>query len=628
MKKVISAVMLLLLVAFISNIYAQSSKNFSFKPEKPKPGEKITITYNPAGSKIEKAKNISMLVHSYGKNIYSTNEYDLKKEGKAWVGSFSAADTCAGVVLRFTDGKEYDNNGSKCFPIRFYGKDGKLVKYASGGLAVGYINWFGAFNLDPDPEAAFKLFQEELAQYPSSKKDFFFMYYAAYSKVDKEKAAEYLNTEAENFEKTLTQNEEDLSFLIQLYRTLKAKDKYDAAQALLLEKYPTSSTAEMIKFSEAYGTKDAAKKAELAEKFKEQFPKSQYLAYLFPDPSQALIKAGKYEEAYEAIKKNEKATSSSYNNLAWAMFEKDINLPLAKEIAAKGVELSGKDAQSTDVKIPPYYSEKEYKKMMNASAYLILDTYGAILLKLGENAEALKYLKQAYDLDGGKTADVNERYSQALVANGKYAEATTEMEKFVSDGKSTSAMKDLLKQTYTKAKGSDAGFDKYLSGLESKANKSALDEMKKTMIDMPAPKFTLVDLKGDKVSLADLKGKIVIIDFWATWCGPCKASFSGMQKAVNKFANDPNVKFLFVNTWENNVDDKKKNAEDFIKQNKYSFHVLLDNDNKVIESYKVSGIPTKFIIDKAGNIRFKAVGFDGSDDKLVNELSTMISLLQ
>jgi peroxiredoxin len=164
--------------------------------------------------------------------------------------------------------------------------------------------------------------------------------------------------------------------------------------------------------------------------------------------------------------------------------------------------------------------------------------------------------------------------------------------------------------------------------LESKANKSALDEMKKTMIDIPAPKFTLVDLKGDKVSLADLKGKIVIIDFWATWCGPCKASFPGMQKAVNKFANDPNVKFLFVNTWENNVDDKKKNAEDFIKQNKYSFHVLLDNDNKVIESYKVSGIPTKFIIDKNGNIRFKAVGFDGSDDKLVNELSTMISLLQ
>ncbi|MDP2036755.1 MAG: TlpA disulfide reductase family protein, partial [Ignavibacteria bacterium] len=104
--------------------------------------------------------------------------------------------------------------------------------------------------------------------------------------------------------------------------------------------------------------------------------------------------------------------------------------------------------------------------------------------------------------------------------------------------------------------------------------------------------------------------------------------FPGMQKAVNKYASDTNVKFLFVNTWENNVEDKKKNAQDFITQNRYTFHVLLDNDNKVIESYRVSGIPTKFIIDKTGNIRFKAVGFDGSDDKLVSELSSMITLLQ
>ncbi|MCX6169337.1 MAG: redoxin domain-containing protein [Ignavibacteriales bacterium] len=628
MKKIVSIVALFLLLGFNSSIHSQSNENFSFSPAKPKAGEKITITYNPAGTKIENAENISMLVHAYGKNIYSTNEYDLKKEGKVWKGSFSAADTCAGVVLRFTDGKEYDNNGSKCFPVRFYGADGKFVKYASGGLAVGYINWFGAFNLDSDPETAFKYFNEELSLYPSSKKDFFFMYNSAYSKVDKEKAAEYLKTEAGNFEKTLSQNEEDLSFLSQLYRVLKAKDKYEATQALILQKYPTGSSAEMIKFNEAYGTKDAAKKAELADKFKAQFPKSQYVVYLFPDPSQALIKEGKYEEAFDAIKKNEKSTSSDYNNLAWAMFEKNVNLPLAKEVAAKGVELSGKVVQKTDVKTPPYYSEKEYKKIMSASAYAVIDTYGAILLKLGDNKEALQVMKKAYDLDGGKSADINERYSQALVANGKYAEATTEMEKFITDGKSTSTMKDLLKEAYTKTKGSDAGFEKYLSGMELKANKSALDEMKKTMIEMPAPKFTLVDLDGKNVSLADLKGKIVIIDFWATWCGPCKASFPGMQKAVNKFGSDPNVKFLFVNTWENNVDDKKKNAQDFITQNKYTFHVLLDNDNKVIESYKVDGIPTKFIIDKTGNIRFKAVGFSGSDDKLVTELSTMISLLQ
>jgi len=628
MKKILSSVTILIFFFCTTLSNAQTSKNFSFKPEKPKAGEKIIVTYNPEGSKLLTSTKISMLIHAYGKFINYSDEINLQKEGKTWKGEFAAADTCAGVVLRFTDGTEYDNNGSKCFPIRFYGKDGKLAKYASGGLATGYINWFSAFELDPDPETALKLFREEFESNPSTRKDFLMLFNYAYTKVDKEKAAEFMKKEIENYEKTLSQSEEDLGFLMQLYINQKMKEKADKTKELILEKYPAGKQAEMIKFQEVYGTKDAVKKSELANKFKEQFPNSQYITYLFPDPTQALIQAGKYEEAYEAIKKNPKAASGLYNNLAWAMYEKNVNLPLAKEVASKGIGLVDTEAQTTSAKRPPYYSESQWKKLAQSSNYAIIDTYGAILLKLGEKEEALKYMTKAYDLDGGKSADVNERYAQALLLNGKFEEASKDLEKFISSGKGTTSMKEILKQTYVKTKGSDSGFDNYLSALESDAKKSALDEMKKKMINEPAPKFTLVDLDGKKVSLEELKGKTVIIDFWATWCGPCKASFPGMQKTVEKFANDPNVKFLFINTWENNVDDKKKNAEDFIKQNKYTFHVLLDNDNKVIESYKVSGIPTKFIIDKDGNIRFKSVGFDGNADGLVEELSTMIAMLK
>ena len=82
---------------------------------------------------------------------------------------------------------------------------------------------------------------------------------------------------------------------------------------------------------------------------------------------------------------------------------------------------------------------------------------------------------------------------------------------------------------------------------------------------------------------------------------------------------------LFVDTWET-ADDKKQNAQDFIKKSPYTFHVLLDNDSKVVADYKVEGIPTKFVIDPNGTLRFKAVGFDGNTDGTADELVSMVEL--
>jgi len=153
------------------------------------------------------------------------------------------------------------------------------------------------------------------------------------------------------------------------------------------------------------------------------------------------------------------------------------------------------------------------------------------------------------------------------------------------------------------------------------------NKLMKQMVSKDSPDFTLKNLSGETVSLSALKGKVVVLDFWATWCNPCVSSFPGMQRAVDIYANDPDVVFLFINTWER-VKDKEENARKFISEKKYSFNVLLDLDSKVITSYKVRGIPTKFIIDKEGKTRFVSVGYSGNNDQLVDEMQAMISLLK
>ena len=156
-------------------------------------------------------------------------------------------------------------------------------------------------------------------------------------------------------------------------------------------------------------------------------------------------------------------------------------------------------------------------------------------------------------------------------------------------------------------------------------------DLAKEMINKPAPMFALKDLKGKTVSLADLKGKVIIVDFWATWCGPCKASFPGMQMALNKYKDNPNVKFVFIDTWERE-ENYLPGVKKFIADSKYTFNVLMDekdNDGKqakIVTAYGVEGIPTKFVLDGNGNIRFKHIGFSGGADELVDEVSIMIDM--
>ena len=436
--------------------------------------------------------------------------------------------------------------------------------------------------------------------------------------------------------KTGLKEEVDYSNLENLYMLAKLPEQQKFVIGVKKEKFPNGRWVISETLQKYSQEKDIDKKKEMlidiiakTETDENWKGIKQNLGYYKTQIPQAYLAKKDYVNFKKSIEElnitDKTELASLYNNTAWEMQKTSENLVLAEELS-RFATTSAKDSWQNPGKKPDYYTQKQWTENNRYTYALYADTYGMVMYRMGEYKKGLSYAKDAaMVVNKGKDPDQNNTYALLAEKALPKKQYVKELEQFVKDGKSTSEIKDILKRAYVKDKKSDAGFDEYITALQKEATIKMLEDLRKSMINEKAPVFALVDLNDKKIDLGELKGKVVIVDFWATWCGPCKASFPGMQKMVNKYKDDPNVKFVFIDTWERG-DEKQKNAAEFIANNKYSFHVLMDNDDKVVAEFKVEGIPTKFVIDKNGMVRFKAVGFDGSDDKLMTELTAMIEM--
>jgi len=114
--------------------------------------------------------------------------------------------------------------------------------------------------------------------------------------------------------------------------------------------------------------------------------------------------------------------------------------------------------------------------------------------------------------------------------------------------------------------------------------------------------FRLKDLEGKELSLSDLKGKKVFLNFWATWCPPCRAEMPEIEKLYQE-TKDSNLVIVAVE-----IGEPLDTVKSFIDSNKYNFKVLLDSDQSIASKYNIASIPTSYFIDVDGNIVSKNVG--------------------
>jgi thiol-disulfide isomerase/thioredoxin len=135
----------------------------------------------------------------------------------------------------------------------------------------------------------------------------------------------------------------------------------------------------------------------------------------------------------------------------------------------------------------------------------------------------------------------------------------------------------------------------------------------------PAPKFQLTSMAGKPISLDSLKGQVVMINFWASWCGPCREEMPVLEKLYAKYKP---MGFTMIGV---NVEPDSKLAAEWLKATPVTFPILFDTKSEVSKLYQVSSMPSTVIVDRKGNLRWMHRGYKaGAENEYLDQIRALV----
>jgi thiol-disulfide isomerase/thioredoxin len=546
---------------------------------------------------------------------YKLIKVPIKKEGNSFCFTLSLPDTTSVFIAILIDSKNkvIDDNAGRGYIV---GNNKNLPNaIAAKNLAPIQLkflsnDWLG---LNFSREDIVREYEQVYELHPELKKDESFFDYARLKMKEAPAEGEQMLMDFAK-QNEYSEREQPMFHAMISYNMLGMEEESKALMERILKNFPKGEMAK-AEFNARLDELEPKTEESILELMKEyehifqesndDYKNAYYLQIMKLD-----LEAQHWEklEFYEKMLPDPIRAVHFYNDMAWELSGGDLTsqgkeLLKAERLGAKALSII---SHAINNPTPADDIESLERGINN-----VKDTYALILYKLGRYNDA--FTQQCYvDSLGGLDVDGKERMA-AYTEKSKGAEyARIYIEQVLDEGTYSALLLKQLEQLYRQLKLPMETF----AAIKQKTDSIGLVRAQEAIVELygtnNATDFTLPDAIGKQVSLSGLRGKMVVLDFWATWCGPCLASFPKMQELVEKY-DGSQASFLFINTWENSKPEvTKEKVDKLLKENKYTFNVLFDYKDDVVKKYKVEGIPTKIVIDKNGKI----VSIDSSEDSL------------